>query len=74
MSVQDNASSQTENQIQVELAYRDGLEPLVPPESREGAVIGSGDGVIDGPSLTGKVRWRSGARKVGSVLGTQRKE
>ena len=43
--------------VEAEFAYREGMEPLVAPDSREGVMIGSGDGVVSSEGLTGTVRW-----------------
>lgn len=40
-----------------QLQYQEGLEALIPAEEREGAVIGSGDGMVSGPRMAGTIRW-----------------
>jgi hypothetical protein len=40
-----------------ELRYRPDLEPLVPAQEREGELIGSGDGAVNGGRLVGSLRW-----------------
>lgn len=39
------------------LSYRSDLEPIVPPDGRDGALIGNGDGDLEGEGLQGNVRW-----------------
>jgi hypothetical protein len=46
-----------EHLFDAELHYRQGLEPLVPEEGREGVLIGSGDGIASGGKLAGRLRW-----------------
>jgi hypothetical protein len=40
-----------------DLQHRPGMEPVVGPEGREGELIGSGDGVLQGPGIRGTIRW-----------------
>jgi Protein of unknown function (DUF3237) len=40
-----------------ELAYRTDTAPVVPPEGREGTLLGSGDGRAEGPRISGAVRF-----------------
>jgi hypothetical protein len=40
-----------------ELQYQDGAEALVPAEGREGQLVGSGDGVVTGTRIAGRLRW-----------------
>jgi hypothetical protein len=41
----------------VEWRLRPGAETVVPPEGREGAHIGDGEGVVVGPRVSGSVRF-----------------
>ncbi|MFQ5803396.1 MAG: DUF3237 family protein [Candidatus Methylomirabilales bacterium] len=43
--------------FEADLAYRGDMEPVVSPEGRRGALIGSGDGVLSGQRIRGRVRW-----------------
>lgn len=40
-----------------ELAYEDEVEPVVPDAGREGVLIGSGGGTVEGPAIQGTIRW-----------------
>ncbi len=40
-----------------DLQYQQDIEPLVPSEGREGELIGSGDGTVNGDRLVGRLRW-----------------
>jgi hypothetical protein len=40
-----------------ELRYTDETTPVVPPEGREGVLIGNGIGRVDGTLLSGDLRW-----------------
>ncbi len=46
-----------EHLFDAELVYRPGMEDVVPATDREGVLIGSGDGVVSGSKLRGKIRW-----------------
>ncbi len=39
------------------LQYRPEMPPVVPSRGREGTLLGSGDGRVEGPRLHGAVRW-----------------
>ena len=39
------------------LQYRPEMTPVVPSQGREGTLLGSGDGRVEGPRLRGAVRW-----------------
>jgi hypothetical protein len=39
------------------LSYRPDLDPIVPQDGRDGALIGNGDGEMEGENLKGKIRW-----------------
>ncbi|MEE8199507.1 MAG: hypothetical protein V3R48_07350 [Thermoplasmata archaeon] len=43
--------------FEAELAYRGDMEPVVSSEGRDGVLIGSGDGVVEGQRLKGTIRW-----------------
>jgi len=40
-----------------ELQYRADMAAVVSPEGRTGRLLGSGDGHISGPRITGRIRW-----------------
>jgi hypothetical protein len=46
-----------EHLFDADLRYRADLAPLVGSEEREGELIGSGDGVARGESVSGRLRW-----------------
>ena len=46
-----------EHLFDAELQYQPGLEPLVAAEGREGELVGSGDGAVNGDRLVGSLRW-----------------
>ena len=46
-----------EHLFDAKLHYRHDLEPVVPSDGREGELIGSGDGIARGETLTGQLRW-----------------
>ena len=46
-----------EHLFDAELQYQQDVEPLVPSEGREGELIGSGDGAVNGGKLAGRLRW-----------------
>jgi hypothetical protein len=43
--------------FEAELRHQPDLEPLVPAQGRAGALVGSGDGTVDGEKLAGSLRW-----------------
>lgn len=43
--------------FEARLQYQSGMEAIVLAETREGELIGSGDGRVSGASLSGAVRW-----------------
>ena len=46
-----------EHLFDAELQYRPDVEPVVGSEGREGELIGSGDGAVNGVRLAGRLRW-----------------
>jgi hypothetical protein len=46
-----------EHLFDAELQYQPDVEPVVASEGREGELIGSGDGAVDGVRLAGRLRW-----------------
>lgn len=46
-----------EHLFDAELQYRQDIEPIVASEGREGELIGSGDGTVNGGRLVGRLRW-----------------
>lgn len=46
-----------EHLFDAELHYRQDIEPVVSSEGREGELIGSGDGTVNGGRLIGRLRW-----------------
>lgn len=44
-----------EHLFDAELEYQPGMEPLA--EEGEGALVGSGDGTVSGPTIVGTLRW-----------------
>jgi hypothetical protein len=55
--VQAGEATQLSHLFEAELQYRSDMEPVVPPEGREGALIGNGDGSVQGEKLRGTMRW-----------------
>lgn len=43
--------------FEVRLRYRQGIAPARQSDARPGAYLGSGEGTVDGPGLSGRVRW-----------------
>ncbi len=43
--------------FEARLQYQSDMEGVVPAETREGELVGSGDGMVTGDLLSGKVRW-----------------
>ncbi|MFQ5908240.1 MAG: DUF3237 family protein [Thermoplasmata archaeon] len=43
--------------FKADLSYRGDMEAVVSPEGRRGALIGSGDGVVSGERIRGRVQW-----------------
>ncbi len=43
--------------FELSLQYRPEMAPVVPSQGREGTLLGSGDGRVEGPRLRGAVRW-----------------
>jgi hypothetical protein len=43
--------------FEARLQYQSDMEAMVPAETREGELIGSGDGTVTGELLSGKARW-----------------
>jgi hypothetical protein len=46
-----------EHLFDAELAYKEGMDAVVPQADREGTLIGSGDGVVRGAKIRGRMRW-----------------
>lgn len=46
-----------EHVFDADLAYREGMDPVVSPDGREGSLLGSGEGTLRGPRLSGRVRF-----------------
>jgi hypothetical protein len=46
-----------EHIFDVELRFRPDMRPVVRPEGREGELVGSGDGTVQGPEIRGTIRW-----------------
>jgi hypothetical protein len=46
-----------ERLFDAEMAYRPGMEEVGTPEDREGVLLGSGDGVVRGKRIHGRIRW-----------------
>ena len=43
--------------FEAHLKYRSDLEPIVPIDGRDGALIGNGDGELDGKEIRGNIKW-----------------
>jgi hypothetical protein len=43
--------------FEARLQYQSDMQVVVPAETREGVLIGSGDGIVTGDLLSGKARW-----------------
>jgi hypothetical protein len=43
--------------FEARLQYQSDMEVVVPAETREGELVGSGDGTVTGDALSGKARW-----------------
>ena len=46
-----------EHLFDADLVYKPGMADVVPATDREGVLIGSGDGVVSGSKLRGRIRW-----------------
>ncbi|MGH2739314.1 MAG: DUF3237 family protein [Actinomycetota bacterium] len=46
-----------EHVFDADLAYREDMDPVVSPDGREGTLLGSGEGTVRGPGLTGTIRF-----------------
>ena len=46
-----------EHLFDLELQYRQELNPVTSPEGKIGQYIGSGDGTVNGPKIQGTIRW-----------------
>lgn len=46
-----------EHIFDVELLFRPDMPPVVEPDGREGELVGSGDGTVEGPEIRGTIRW-----------------
>lgn len=40
-----------------QLQYQTDMAPVVPPERRDGELLGTGDGTVEGPKVRGTIRW-----------------
>jgi hypothetical protein len=56
-SAAGKARAGLERLFDAEMAYRPGTQEMVPAEGREGVLIGSGDGVVKGEKIHGRIHW-----------------
>lgn len=56
-----------EHVFDTELHFRQGMDPVVTPQGRDGELVGSGDGAVRGPEVNGTIRW-SNFETQGEVL------
>ncbi|MBW7883735.1 MAG: hypothetical protein H3C34_14075 [Caldilineaceae bacterium] len=56
-TLRENAVGRAVPLFEATLAYKDGMAPLVRPAQREGVLIGSGQGQIEGERIQGSLRW-----------------
>ena len=56
-SAPGNVRAGLERLFDAEMAYRPGMAEVVSGEDREGVLIGSGDGVVKGDKIHGRIRW-----------------